>query len=160
MITSDAHENRLLQVENAAHERELDHRAGVISDLADRLAATQAELADAVALGTQYAALLRAVSPDALSFALRATGTALSRPFSTREGAPTSDDAEAVRTPHFVRLIGGPHDGRSEQVDVAGAPVVLSCGPNVEGVYEPMDPQPIVYEWRGHRVSPAWEGSD
>jgi hypothetical protein len=99
MVCPSTHEVARLLAENAAHEHELDQRANVISELADTLAATRAELADAVALGTQYVTLLRAVAPQATIWALGATETALSPAFTAEEGHPTSEGAEGLSGP-------------------------------------------------------------
>lgn len=75
MTTPHTHETGRLQRIIDAHERELEHRANVISEQADELATlrraladTRAELDDATALGTQYATLGRAF-PGRTAFA-------------------------------------------------------------------------------------------
>jgi hypothetical protein len=48
----------------ARQERELDHRADVISTQADRIAELEGELADAIERGAHFASALRWAVPD------------------------------------------------------------------------------------------------
>jgi hypothetical protein len=64
MIAPHCHEITRLRSQLDAAERELDHRANVISDLADALTATRIELDAAVALGQHYYEALRAAIPS------------------------------------------------------------------------------------------------
>ena len=64
MTQAQAHEIKRLQHIIDQREGELDHRADVISTLADRLAETRAELDDAMAAGTAFATALRWAMPS------------------------------------------------------------------------------------------------
>ena len=66
MIKPATHEISRLRIRIAGLEKQLEHDAWVKSTLADQLAATRAELDDAVRLGTQYATIGRALSMGSL----------------------------------------------------------------------------------------------
>lgn len=65
MTASTVHEAAQRERRVAMLEAELTRAANLRSNLADALAATQAELADAVRIGTELRLMLRAVSPNA-----------------------------------------------------------------------------------------------
>ena len=58
------HEQSRAERQIRSLERELEHRAEVITKLVEELHATQRELADAVDVGSELAAALRAAVPD------------------------------------------------------------------------------------------------